>query len=97
MAGTINLANVALGFDASKVVRGVDLTAGEMRKLHGIFQGSISQVDRYNAEMHILDKSRKTGAMTADRLVQAEASLAAKYGMSRLTRAAWIETKTANP
>ncbi len=81
MAGSINLANVALGFDASKVTRGVDLTAGEMRKLNGIFQGSISQVDRYNAEMQILDKSRKTGAMTADRLVQAEESLAKKYGL----------------
>lgn len=81
MAGTINLANVALGFDASKITRGVDLTAGEMRKLNGIFQGSISNVDRYNAEMQILDKARKTGALTADRLVQAEESLAKKYQM----------------
>jgi tape measure domain-containing protein len=81
MAGTINLANVALGFDASKITRGVDLTAGEMRKLNGIFQGSISNVDKYNAEMQILDKARKTGALTADRLVQSEESLARKYGL----------------
>jgi len=81
MAGTINLANVALGFDASKITRGVDLTAGEMRKLNGIFQGSISNVDRYNAEMQILEKAHRAGALTADRLVQAEESLAKKYQM----------------
>lgn len=80
MAGTINLANVALGFDASKITRGVDLTAGEMRKLNGIFQGSISNVDKYNAELAILEKGRKAGAFTTDRLAQAEASLARKYG-----------------
>jgi len=81
MAGSINLANVALGFDASQITRGVDLTAGEMRKLNGIFQGSVSEVDRYTAAMTILDKSRTTGAFTADRLAQIEASLAKKYGI----------------
>jgi tape measure domain-containing protein len=81
MAGSINLANVALGFDASQITRGVDLTAGEMRKLNGIFQGSVSEVDRYTAAMTILDKSRATGAFTADRLAQIEASLAKKYGI----------------
>ena len=81
MAGSINLANVALGFDASQITRGVDLTAGEIRKLNGIFQGSVSEVDRYTAAMTILDKSRATGAFTADRLVQIETSLAKKYGI----------------
>ena len=81
MAGSINLANVALGFDASQITKGVDLTAGEMRKLNGIFQGSVSEVDRYTAAVTILDKSRATGAFTADRLVQIEASLAKKYGI----------------
>jgi len=81
MAGSINLANVALGFDASQITRGVDLTAGEMRKLNGIFQGSVSEVDRYTAAMTILDKSRTTGAFTSDRLAQIETSLAKKYGI----------------
>jgi tape measure domain-containing protein len=81
MGGSVNLANVALGFDSSQITRGVDLTAGEMRKLNGIFQGSISEVDRYTAAMTILDKSRTTGAFTADRLAQIELSLAKKYGI----------------
>jgi len=79
MAGTINLANVALGFDASKITRGVDLTAGEMRKLNGIFQGSISNVDKYNADLAILEKAHKTGAISADRMRQSIASLQEKY------------------
>lgn len=82
MAGSVNLANVALGFDASQVVRGVDMTAGEMRKLNGIFQGSISNLDKYNAEMAILEKANAKGAFTADRLAQAQDHLAKKYGVA---------------
>jgi tape measure domain-containing protein len=79
MGTTINLANVALGFDASKIQRGVDLSAAEIRKLNTAFQSSISGVDRYNQEMQVLDKARKTGALTAQRVVEIEATLAAKY------------------
>ncbi len=79
MGTTINLANVALGFDASKIQKGVDLSAAEIRKLNTAFQSSISGVDRYNSEMQILDKARKTGALTAQRVVEIEATLAAKY------------------
>lgn len=79
MGTTINLANVALGFDASKIQKGVDLSAAEIRKLNTSFQQSISGVDRYNQEMQILDKARKTGALTAQRVVEIEATLAAKY------------------
>ena len=79
MGTTINLANIALGFDASKIQRGVDLSAAEIRKLNTAFQSSISGVDRYNQEMQVLDKARKTGALTAQRVVEIEATLAAKY------------------
>jgi len=79
MAGSINLANVALGFDSSKITRGVDLSAGEMRKLNAIFKESIAPVDRYNADLAILEKAHKTGAVSADRMSQAMASLQAKY------------------
>jgi tape measure domain-containing protein len=79
MAGTINLANVALGFDASKITRGVDLTAGEMRKMNQIFKDSISPVDRYNADLAILEKAHKSGAVSADRMRQAMASMQDKY------------------
>ena len=81
MGGSVNLANVALGFDSSQITKGVDVSAGELRKLNGMFQASISEVDRYNAAMAVLDKSRATGAFTADRLGQIEASLAKKYGI----------------
>jgi hypothetical protein len=81
MGTTINLANIALGFDASKIQKGVDLSAGEIRKLNSAFQSSISGVDRYNQEMQVLDKARKTGALTAQRVVEIEATLAAKYGI----------------
>ena len=81
MAGSVNLANVALGFDATKLVEGVLDSAGELRKLNTMFQGSISEVDRYNAAMAILEKTRDKGVFTADRLAQIEASLAKKYGI----------------
>ena len=79
MAGTINLANVALGFDSSKITKGVDLSAGEMRKMNQIFKDSISPVDRYNADLHVLEKAHKAGAVSADRMRQAMTSLQEKY------------------
>ena len=79
MAGSINLANVAIGFDASKITRGVDLSAGEMRKLNGIIKESISPMDRYNADLAVLEKAHKAGAVSADRMKQAVASLQEKY------------------
>jgi tape measure domain-containing protein len=79
MAGSINLANVAIGFDASKITRGVDLSAGEMRKLNGIIKESISPMDRYNADLTVLEKAHKAGAVSADRMKQAVASLQEKY------------------
>jgi hypothetical protein len=79
MAGSINLANVAIGFDASKITRGVDLSAGEMRKLNGIIKESISPMDRYNADLAVLEKAHKAGAVSADRMRQAVDRLQEKY------------------
>lgn len=79
MAGSINLANVAIGFDASKITKGVDLSAGEMRKLNGIIKESVSPMDRYNADLAVLEKAHKAGAVSADRMKQAVASLQEKY------------------
>jgi hypothetical protein len=79
MAGSINLANVAIGFDASKITRGVDLSAGEMRKLNGIIKESISPMDRYNADLAVLEKAQKAGAVSADRMRQAVDRLQEKY------------------
>jgi len=79
MAGSINLANVALGFDSSKITKGVLDSAGEMRKLNQIFRESIAPVDKYNADLKILEKAHAAGAISADRMRQAVASLQEKY------------------
>ena len=81
MAGSINLANVALGFDASQITRGVDLTAGELRKLSGIVKSSESDLDKYSNSMRLLDVAQQKGAVTADRLAAAQDQLSKKYGI----------------
>jgi len=80
MGGSINLANVAIGFDASKIQRGVDMSAAEMRKLGSIVKESVSPMDRYNQEIEILEKAYKKGALSADRMAQAVDHLKEKYG-----------------
>ena len=81
MAGSINLANVAIGFDASKITRGVDLSAGEMRKLGAVIKASESNLDRYADAMKLLDVAQQKGALSADRLAAAQDHLAKKYGV----------------
>jgi len=81
MGGSINLANVALGFDASKLQRGVGISAGEMRKLGSIFKDSISPLDKYKQQLEILDKAFNQGAITKDRYGQIQESLARKHGI----------------
>jgi len=81
MAGSINLANVALGFDSSQLTKGVDLSGAELRKLTGIIKESISPVDKYSDEMIILDKAFQKGALTAERFAAASDQLAKKYGI----------------
>lgn len=79
MGTTINLANIALGFDASKIQKGIDLSAGEIRKLNRIVQDSVSPVDRYNRELNILEKAHSTGALSAKRHAEAIEHLNQKY------------------
>ncbi len=79
MAGSINLANVALGFDSSKITKGVLGSAGELRKLNQIFRESIAPVDKYNADLKILEKAHAAGAISADRMRQAVTTLQEKY------------------
>lgn len=81
MAGSINLANVAIGFDASKITKGVDLSAGEMRKLGAVIKASESNLDRYADAMKLLDVAQQKGALSADRLAAAQDHLAKKYGV----------------
>lgn len=79
MAGTINLANVAIGFDVSKIQKGTEFSGGELRKLSKIVQDSVSPVDKYNRELQLLEKAHKAGAISADRHAQAIAHLQAKH------------------
>jgi len=79
MGTTINLANVALGFDVSKIQRGVDLSAAEIRKLSQIVRDSVSPVDRYNREVNILERAHSAGALSAQRMSEAMKHLDEKY------------------
>jgi tape measure domain-containing protein len=79
MATTINLANIALGFDASKITRGVDLSAGELRKLGRIVQDSVTPIDRYNRDIAILERAHNAGALSAKRHAEALEHLNQKY------------------
>ena len=81
MAGSVNLANVALGFDASQITKGVDLSASEMRKLGAVIKASESGIDKYANEMRLLDVAQQKGAITAERLAAAQDALAKKYGV----------------
>lgn len=81
MAGSINLANVAIGFDSSQLTRGVDLSAGELRKLTGIVSSSVAPVDRYAEEMSILQVAFEKGALSAERFAAAQDHLAKKHGV----------------
>jgi tape measure domain-containing protein len=79
MAGSINLANVAIGFDASKIQRGVDMSAAEMRKLGSIVKESVSPMDRYNKEMDLLKRASDAGALSTRRMAEAQVHLKSKY------------------
>ena len=81
MAGSINLANVALGFDSSQITKGVDLSASEIRKLGAVVKSSESDLDKYASAMRLLDIAQQKGAVTSERLAAAQDQLAKKYGV----------------
>lgn len=79
MGTTINLANVAIGFDVSKIQKGTDLSRAELRTLTKVVQDSVSPVDRYNRELNILEKAHRAGAVSANRMTEAVSHLNDKY------------------
>jgi tape measure domain-containing protein len=81
MAGTINLANVAIGFDVSKIQKGTEFSRAELRTLSGVVQDSVAPIDRYNHALNMLGKAHADGAITAERMAAAEASLAKRFGV----------------
>lgn len=82
MAGTINAANVSIGFDASKLQIGVNTTRGEMNKLRAMINDSVSNTDKYNQKLDLLKKAYEAGAISADRFQAAQAALAQKMGIA---------------
>ena len=93
MAGSINLANVALGFDSSQITKGVDLSASEIRKLGAVVKSSESDIDKYASAMRLLDIAQQKGAVTSERLAAAQDHLAKKYGVETYAR---IEARQAS-
>ena len=93
MAGSINLANVALGWDSSQITKGVDLSAGEIRKLGSVVRASEGDIDKYASAMRLLDVAQQKGAVTSDRLAAAQEHLAKKYGVETY---AMIEARQAS-
>lgn len=76
---SINLANVAIGFDISKIQKGMELTRAEMRSVSKIVQDSVSPVDQYNMKMADLRKAYDAGAISAKRFAEAQDHLKQKY------------------
>ncbi len=81
MATTVNAANLAIGFDVSKLRDGMNLARGEISKVSQIVRDSISPVDKYNQQLTLLKQAYQAGAVSAERMAQAELSLAKKHGI----------------
>jgi len=82
MAGTINAANVSIGFDASKLKIGVDATRGQMSQLRTMINNSVSDTDKYNQKLELLKLAYEKGAITAERFQAAQVALAQKMGIA---------------
>ena len=82
MATTINLANVSIGFDISKLQKGTEFSRAELKSLSKSVYDSISPIDTYNTKLAQLEKAYNAGAISADRMKQAVSSLRDKYGMN---------------
>lgn len=79
MAGSINAANVAIGFDSTKLVEGVDVTRQEMNKLKSTLAASIPQAQLFAKEVQVLDIAHAKGAIDARKHAEALAYLKEKY------------------
>jgi VIT1/CCC1 family predicted Fe2+/Mn2+ transporter len=71
MAGAINIANVAIGFDSSALIEGFDLSEKATKRLGQVVEASQSSIERYNEDIRILDRAYQAGALSADRYAAA--------------------------
>jgi hypothetical protein len=66
MATTINAANIAVGFDATKLKAGMGMARNEINQLRGVLKDSVSDIDKYNSQLDIVERAYKRGAISAD-------------------------------
>lgn len=81
MAGTINAANISIGFDGSKLKAGEELTRSSINTIRQNMSRSMSDQERYRAEMNQLEIAFKSGAIEQHRYGQATEYVAKKYGV----------------
>lgn len=81
MAGTINAANISIGFDGSKLKAGEELTRSSINTIRQNMSRSMTDQERYRAEMAQLEIAFKKGAIEQHRYGEAIEFVSQKYGV----------------
>ncbi|XZE44016.1 tape measure protein [Pirellulaceae bacterium SH467] len=81
MAGTINAANISIGFDGSKLRAGEELTRSSLNTIRQNMSRSLSDNERYRAEMAQLGIALNKGAIDQGRYGEAVEFVSKKYGI----------------
>lgn len=81
MATAINLANLSMSFDYSKVKNGTDITRKEIGSVARIMRETEPATDKYNRDLTALKKAYDAGAIGADRYAKAIDHIKQKYGV----------------
>lgn len=81
MAGTINIANIAIGFDPSKLKAGIDLSRKEINQLNKNMRESLDPVTKMGLEVYQLSEALRVGAIGAERFDAAYEVIAKKFGV----------------
>jgi hypothetical protein len=68
---TITPVNVAIGFDASKLTTGVDITRGQMNQLRSMVQGTITDAQKWEERVALLQLAEQKGVITAETYAKA--------------------------
>lgn len=81
MAGTINVANIAIGFDPSKLKAGIDLSRKEINQLNKNLRETLDPVTKMGLEVYQLSEALRVGAISAERFDAAYEVIAKKFGV----------------
>lgn len=93
MAGTINAANISIGFDGSKLKAGEELTRSSLNTIRQNMSKSLSDNERYRAEMAQLGIALNKGAIDNTRYAEAVEFVSKKYGIITPLMQKLIETE----